>query len=108
MRIMKKLRIKKGDTVYVNAGNDKGKTGKVLTVIPTKDRVIVEGVNVVSKHTKPNAKQPQGGIIKQEAGIHVSNVQLIDPAQNKPTRVGYKFVDGKKIRYAKKSGEEIK
>lgn len=105
---MKKLRIKKGDTVYVNAGNDKGKTGKVLTVIPVKDRVIVEGVNVVSKHTKPNAKQPQGGIIKQEAGIHVSNVQLIDPAQNKPTRVGYKFVDGKKIRYAKKSGEEIK
>ena len=108
MRIMKKLRIKKGDTVYVNAGNDKGKTGKVLTVIPAKDRVIVEGVNVVSKHTKPNAKQPQGGIVKQEAGIHVSNVQLIDPAQNKPTRVGYKFVDGKKVRYAKKSGEEIK
>ena len=87
---MKKLHIKKGDTVYVNAGNDKGKTGKVLTVIPAKDRVIVEGVNVVSKHTKPNAKQPQGGIVKQEAGIHVSNVQLIDPAQNKPTRVGYK------------------
>ena len=108
MRIMKKLHIKKGDTVYVNAGNDKGKTGKVLTVIPAKDRVIVEGVNVVSKHTKPNAKQPQGGIVKQEAGIHVSNVQLIDPAQNKPTRVGYKFVDGKKVRYAKKSGEEIK
>ena len=108
LRIMKKLHIKKGDTVYVNAGNDKGKTGKVLTVIPAKDRVIVEGVNVVSKHTKPNAKQPQGGIVKQEAGIHVSNVQLIDPAQNKPTRVGYKFVDGKKVRYAKKSGEEIK
>ena len=108
MRIMKKLHIKKGDTVYVNAGNDKGKTGKVLTVIPAKDRVIVEGVNVVSKHTKPNAKQPQGGIVKQEAGIHVSNVQLIDPAKNKPTRVGYKFVDGKKVRYAKKSGEEIK
>ena len=108
MRIMKKLHIKKGDTVYVNAGKDKGKTGKVLTVIPAKDRVIVEGVNVVSKHTKPNAKQPQGGIVKQEAGIHVSNVQLIDPAQNKPTRVGYKFVDGKKVRYAKKSGEEIK
>ena len=105
---MKKLHIKKGDTVYVNAGNDKGKTGKVLTVIPAKDRVIVEGVNVVSKHTKPNAKQPQGGIVKQEAGIHDSNVQLIDPAQNKPTRVGYKFVDGKKVRYAKKSGEEIK
>ena len=105
---MKKLHIKKGDTVYVNAGNDKGKTGKVLTVIPAKDRVIVEGVNVVSKHTKPNATHPQGGIIKQEAGIHISNVQLIDPSTNKPTRVGYKVVDGKKIRYAKKSGEEIK
>ena len=106
---MKKLRIKKGDTVYVNAGNDKGKTGKVLTVIPEKDRVIVEGINLVSKHTKPNSKQPQGGIIKQEAGIHVSNLQLIDPQSQKPTRVGYKFnEDGKKIRYAKKSGEEIK
>ena len=105
---MKKLHIKKGDTVYVNAGNDKGKTGKVLTVIPAKDRVIVEGVNVISKHTKPNAAHPQGGIIKQEAGIHISNVQLIDPSTNKPTRVGYTFEDGKKIRYAKKSGEEIK
>ncbi|MBQ6179272.1 MAG: 50S ribosomal protein L24 [Bacteroidales bacterium] len=105
---MKKLHIKKGDTVYVNAGNDKGKTGKVLTVIPAKDRVIVEGVNVVSKHTKPNAAHPQGGIIKQEAGVHISNLQLIDPSTNKPTRVGYKVVDGKKIRYAKKSGEEIK
>ena len=105
---MKKLHIKKGDTVYVNAGNDKGKTGKVPTVLPAKDRVIVEGVNVISKHTKPNSKQPQGGIIKQEAGIHISNVQLIDPQSGKPTRVGYKFEDGKKIRFAKKSGEEIK
>ena len=105
---MKKLHIKKGDTVYVNAGNDKGKTGKVLTVLPAKDRVIVEGVNVISKHTKPNATHPQGGIIKQEAGIHISNVQLIDPSTNKPTRVGYKFDGDKKIRYAKKSGEEIK
>lgn len=105
---MKKLRIKKGDTVYVNAGNDKGKTGKILTVIKDKDRIIVEGVNIVSRHTKPNAKQPQGGIIKQEAPIHISNVQLLDPADNKPTRVGYKFVDGKKVRFAKKSGEEIK
>ena len=94
--------------MYVNAGNDKGKTGKVLTVLPAKDRVIVEGVNVISKHTKPNSKQPQGGIIKQEAGIHISNVQLIDPQSGKPTRVGYKFEDGKKIRFAKKSGEEIK
>ena len=105
---MKKFHIKKGDTVIVNAGNDKGKTGKVLEVLRDKDRVLVEGVNMVSKHTKPNPKAPQGGIIKQEAGIHVSNVQLIDPASNKPTRVGYKFEDGKKIRYAKKSGEEIK
>jgi len=111
---MKKLRIKRGDTVYVNAGNDKGKTGKVLTVIPDKDRVIVEGINMVSKHTKPNSKQPQGGIIKQEAGIHISNLQLVDRVKKDakggavPTRVGYKVVDGKKIRYAKKSGEEIK
>ncbi|MBO4917881.1 MAG: 50S ribosomal protein L24 [Bacteroidales bacterium] len=105
---MKKLNIKKGDTVYVNAGNDKGKTGKVLTVIPAKDRAIVEGINLVSKHTKPNAKQPQGGIVKQEAGIHISNLQLIDPQSGKPTRVGHKFVGDKKIRYAKKSGEEIK
>ena len=105
---MKKIHIKKGDTVYVNAGNDKGKTGKVLSVIPSKDRAIVEGVNVVSKHTKPNSKQPQGGIIKQEAGIHISNLNLVDPQSGKPTRVGYKTVDGKKVRYAKKSGEEIK
>ena len=105
---MKKLHIKKGDTVYVNAGNDKGKTGKVLSVNPDKDRVIVEGVNMVKKHTKPNSKQPQGGIIEQEAGIHISNLQLIDPKSGKPTRVGYKMVDDKKVRYAKKSGEEIK
>jgi large subunit ribosomal protein L24 len=105
---MKKLHIKKGDTVYVNAGNDKGKTGKVLEVIRDKDRVVVEGVNMISKHTKPNAKYPQGGIIKQEAGIHISNVQLLDPTTSKPVKVGYRFEDGKKIRYSKKSGEEIK
>ena len=97
-----------GDTVYVNAGNDKGKTGKVLEVIRDKDRVVVEGVNMISKHTKPNAKYPQGGIIKQEAGIHISNVQLLDPTTSKPVKVGYRFEDGKKIRYSKKSGEEIK
>ena len=108
MMNMKKLHIKKGDTVYVNAGNDKGKTGKVLSVNPDKDRVIVEGVNMVKKHTKPNSKQPQGGIVEQEAGIHISNLQLIDPKSGKPTRVGYKMVDDKKVRYAKKSGEEIK
>jgi len=101
-------RIKKGDTVYVNAGNDKGKTGKVLSVDIAKQRVIVEGVNMVSKHTKPNAKQPQGGIIKQEAPVHVSNLNLIDPKSGKPTRVGFKVEDGKKVRIAKKSGEEIK
>ena len=105
---MKKLHIKKGDTVYVNAGNDKGKTGKVLSVNPSKDRAIVEGVNMVKKHTKPNSKQPQGGIFEQEAGIHISNLQLIDPKSGKPTRIGHKFVDDKKVRYAKKSGEEIK
>ena len=105
---MKKLHIKKGDTVYVNAGNDKGKTGKVLEVIPAKDRAIVEGVNIVSKSTKPNAKHPQGGIIKQEASIHISNLQLIDPKSGKPTRVEMKIEGDKKVRVAKKSGEEIK
>ena len=104
---MKKYNIKKGDTVYVNAGNDKGKTGKVLEVLRDKDRVIVEGVNMVSKHTKPNPKAPQGGIIKQEAGIHISNVQLVDNA-GKPSKVAHKEVDGKKVRIAKTTGEEIK
>ena len=104
---MKKYNIKKGDTVYVNAGNDKGKTGKVLEVLRDKDRVIVEGVNMVAKHTKPNPKAPQGGIIRKEAGIHISNVQLVDAA-GKPTRVAHKEVDGKKVRIAKTTGEEIK
>ena len=105
---MKKLHIKKGDTVYVNAGNDKGKTGKVLEVIPSKDRAIVEGINIVSKHTKPSPKHPQGGIVKQEASIHISNLQVVDPKSGTPTRIGRKVVDGKIVRYAKKSGEEIK
>ena len=109
---MKKLKIRKGDTVYVNAGNDKGKTGKVLSVLKSEDRVIVEGVNMVSKHTKPNSKQPQGGIIKQEAPIHISNVNLLDPSSTAqkpvPTRAGFKLEDGKKIRVSKKSGQEIK
>ena len=104
---MKKFNIRKGDTVYVNAGNDKGKTGKVLEVLRDKDRVIVEGVNMVSKHTKPNPKNPQGGIVKQEAGIHISNVNLVDNA-GKPTRIAHKEVDGKKVRIAKTTGEEIK
>ena len=105
---MSKLRIKKGDNVIVIAGNDKGKTGKVLSVAPAENRAIVEGVNLVSKHTKPNSKAPQGGIIKKEAPIHVSNLSLIDPKSNTATRVGYRVEDGKKVRYAKKSGEEIK
>ena len=101
-------RIKKGDTVYVNAGNDKGKTGKVLSMDLSKQRAIVEGINMVSKHTKPNAKQPQGGIIKKEAPVHISNLNLIDPKSGKPTRVGFKVEGDKKVRFAKKSGEEIK
>ena len=106
---MKKLHIKKGDTVYVNAGNDKGKTGKVISVDPSKDRAIVEGVNMVSKHTKPNAANPQGGIIKQEAPIHISNLNVVDPKTNKPTRIGRRLnEDGKLVRYSKTSGEEIK
>ena len=105
---MKKLHIKKGDMVIVNSGEDKGKTGKVLQVIVEKDRAIVEGVNMVSKSTKPNAKNPQGGIVKQEASIHVSNLNLVDPKSGKATRIGRKLnEEGKKVRYAKKSGEEI-
>ena len=105
---MKKLHIKKGDMVIVNSGEDKGKTGKVLQVFVQKDRAVVEGVNMVSKSTKPSAKNPQGGIVKQEASIHVSNLNLIDPKSGKATRVGRKFnADGKKVRYAIKSGEEI-
>ena len=106
---MSKLRIKKGDNVIVIAGNDKGKTGKVLSVAPAENRAIVEGVNLVSKHTKPNSKAPQGGIIKQEAPIHISNLSLVDPKTGEPTRVAIKKNDdGKKVRVAKKSGEEIK
>ena len=103
---MSKLHIKKGDTVYVNAGDDKGKTGRVLEVLVDKQRAIVEGLNMVSKHTKPNAKNPQGGIVKKEASIHISNLNPVDK-NNKPTRIGRKVVDGKLVRYAKKSGEEL-
>ena len=106
---MSKLHIKKNDTVIVIAGEDKGKTGKVLQVIAEKERAIVEGVNMVSKSTKPSAKNPQGGIIKVEAPIHISNLSLIDPKSGKATRIGMKIgADGKKVRIAKKSGEEIK
>ena len=105
----KKLHIKKGDTVFVNAGDDRGKKGKVLSVLIDKNRAIVEGVNLVSKHTKPNAKTPQGGIIKQEASIHISNLQVVDPTTGVATRIGRRLNDkGKLVRYAKKSNEEIK
>lgn len=106
----KKLHIKKGDLVYVNAGESKGQQGKVLEVIKDKDRAIVEGVNMMSKHTKPNAKYPQGGIIKKEAPIHISNLMLVDPSSGKPTRIGRRISEksGKLVRYSKKSGEELK
>jgi len=105
---MSKLHIKKGDTVFVNAGEDKGKTGRVLQMIVKEQRAIVEGVNMVSKHTKPNAKSPQGGIVKQEASVHISNLNLLDPKSGKPTRIGRKEIKGKLVRYAKRSGEVIK
>ncbi len=106
---MSKLHIKKGDTVYINAGEDKGKTGKVLQVLINKDRAIVEGINMISKHSKPNAQNPQGGIEKKEAAIHLSNLNLVDPKTGKPTRIGRKEDGkGKLVRYAKTSGEEIK
>ncbi|MBR0116185.1 MAG: 50S ribosomal protein L24 [Prevotella sp.] len=106
---MTKLHIKKGDNVIVLAGEDKGKTGKVLKMLVDKQRAIVEGVNIVSKSAKPSAKHPQGGIVKVEAPIHISNLSLIDPKSQKPTRIAIKVnEDGKKVRIAKKSGEEIK
>lgn len=106
---MNKLHIKKGDEVIVLAGEDKGQKGKVLKVLVEKKRALVEGINLVSKSTKPSAKYPQGGIIKQEAPIHISNLSLIDPKSGKATRIAIKKTDdGKKIRVAKKSGEVIK
>jgi len=106
---MAKLHIKKGDIVIVNTGVDKGNEGRVLEVMPEKQRAIVEGVNLVKKHTKPNAKHPQGGIIKKEASIHISNLNVKDPSTGKPTRIGRRLgANGKLVRYSKKSGEEIK
>ena len=105
---MSKLHIKKDDTVIVLAGSAKGKSGKVLKVLVKENRAIVEGLNLVSKSTKPSAKNPQGGIVKQEAPIHISNLSLIDPKSGKPTRIAIKREGKKVIRIAKKSGEEIK
>ncbi|WP_126424802.1 50S ribosomal protein L24 [Brevibacillus marinus] len=102
------MHVKKGDTVIVIAGKDKGKKGRVLAAYPKKERVLVEGINLVKKHTRPSQSNPQGGIVTQEAPIHVSNVSLIDPKTGKPTRIGYKVLEnGKKVRVAKKSGEII-
>ncbi len=107
--MQKKLHIKKGDTVFVNSGESKGQQGRVLEVIRKNDRAIVEGVNLVSKSTKPNAKSPQGGILKKEASVHISNLMVVDPSTGKPTRIGRKANgEGRLVRYSKKSGEEIK
>lgn len=105
----KKFHVKKGDTVLVLTGNDKGKKGQILQVLVEKDKVIVEGVNMVTKHVKPSATNPEGGIRKKEAPIHVSNVMLIDPATGNPTKVGRKpNAEGKLQRFSKKTGEFIK
>ncbi len=109
MKERKKLHIKKGDTVYVNCGEYKGQQGRVLEVYPERQRALVEGVNMVSKHTRPSNDNPQGGIIKKEAPVHISNLMLVDPSTGEPTRIGRKLDDNNKlVRYSKKSGEEIK
>ena len=104
-----KLKLRRGDLVKVIAGDSKGQQGKIVEVLVSKNRAIVEGVNMVSKHTKPSASNPNGGIIKKEAPIHISNLMLIDPKSGQPTRVGrVRNSEGKLVRVAKKSGEEIK
>jgi large subunit ribosomal protein L24 len=107
--MQKKLHIKKGDSVMVITGESKGQKGRILEVNKDKNKAIIEGVNLVSKHTKPNTKAPQGGIIKKEALVHISNLMLIDPTTGKPTRIGKRLNEKEKlVRYSKKSGEEIK
>mgnify|MGYP001484217625 FL=1 len=101
------MHVKKGDKVQVITGKDKGKQGVILKVLPKQNRVIVEGVNIIKKHAKPSQANPQGGIIEMEAPIHASNVMPLDPETKEPTRVGYRFENGKKIRYAKKSGKPL-
>ena len=102
-----KMKIKSKDKVVVLTGKDKGKTGEVIAVSPKDNRVTVSGVNMVARHTKPSQANPQGGIVRKEAAIHVSNVALADPKSGKPTRVGYKDVKGEKVRIARRSGEEV-
>jgi large subunit ribosomal protein L24 len=107
--MQRKFHIKKGDLVIINSGESKGKQGRILEVLYAKERAIVEGVNMVSKSTKPNAKSPQGGITKKEAPVHISNLNLVDPSTGKATRIGRKLNEKNKlVRYSKKSGEEIK
>ncbi len=101
------MHVKKGDKVQVLSGKDKGKQGVILEAYPKKERILVEGVNIVKKHQKPSQDNPQGGILEKEAPIHVSNVLPIDPKSGEPTRVGYEDRDGKKVRIAKKSGEAL-
>ena len=103
-----KLNLRKGDMVKVITGESKGQQGKILEILVQERRAIVERVNLVSKSTKPNAKQTQGGILKKEASIHISNLMLVDPKTGNPTRVGRRDEDGKLVRYSKKSGEIIK
>ena len=102
-----KLHVKKGDTVQVLSGKDKGKQGKIITAMPKAGKVIVEGINKVKRHSKPSLKVPQGGIITKEMPLHVCKVQLVCPACNKPTRIGHKEVNGKNARVCKKCGEVI-
>jgi large subunit ribosomal protein L24 len=107
--MQKKLHVKKGDSVVVISGNYKGQKGRILEVNREKERAIVEGINMIKKHTKPNAAHPQGGIIEKEAPVHISNLMITDPKTGKPTRIGRRLnAKGKLVRYAKKSGEEIK
>ncbi len=102
------MRVVKNDNVKILTGKYRGKTGKVLKVFPNQDRIIVEGVNIIKKHTKPSQKNPQGGIVEKEAAIQVSNVMIIDPKTSEPTRIGYKILeDGTKVRISKKSGEML-
>ena len=104
---MTKLKVKSGDTVKVIAGDHKGEEGKIVTVLRDKNKAIVAGVNMVSKHTKPSAKSPQGGIVKKEAPIHISNLSLLDPKSNKVTKVGFKQEGDKKVRFSKKSNQVL-
>ena len=100
-------KIKKGDSVIVLTGKDKGRKGTVTKVMPTEGRVVVQGVNMVQRHTRPSQTNPNGGIVRKEASLHISNVAVADPSSGKPTRVGFKIEGDKKVRVAKKSGEVI-